>query len=116
PVAAALRETEEELGVPRASIEVLGTLNDYETRTGFQVCPIVGIIAPPLVLRPDAREVAEVIRVPLAHILDRANHRREEYEADGTLRRFHAIPFGPHVIWGATAGMIMNLCDWIEAR
>ena len=115
-VAAALRETEEELGLPRAGIEVLGALDTYETRTGFRVSPIVAIVRPPLVLHPDAREVAAVIQVPLAHLLDPANHRREEYEAGGRLRRFHAIVYGEHVIWGATAGMIMNLCDCIRAK
>jgi 8-oxo-dGTP pyrophosphatase MutT (NUDIX family) len=115
PVSAALRETEEELGVPRAGVEVLGALDDYETRTGFRVSPIVGIVRPPLVLRPDPREVAAVIQVPLAHLLDPANHRREEREAGGRIRRFHAIVYGEHVIWGATAGMIVNLCDWFKA-
>lgn len=114
PVAAALRETEEELGLPRANIEILGSLDPYETRTGFRVLPIVGAVLPPFVLRPDPREVADVFEVPLAYLLDRANHGREEYEAGGVMRRFHAIRFGPHVIWGATAGIIMNLCEWIE--
>lgn len=114
PIAAALRETEEELGLPRASIEIWGSLDLYETRTGFRVAPIVGAVSPPLVLRPDPREVAEVFEVPLAFLLDRANHRREEREAGGAMRRFHAIRFGPHVIWGATAGIVMNLCEWIE--
>jgi 8-oxo-dGTP pyrophosphatase MutT (NUDIX family) len=115
-VAAALRETEEELGLPRSGFEVLGQIDPYETRTGFKVAPVVGLIQPPLVVRPDPREVAEVFEVPLAYILDRANHRRDEYEAGGALRRFYAIPFGDHVIWGATAGIIMDLCDWIEGR
>jgi len=114
-IAAALRETEEELGLPGALIEVLGSLDVYETRTGFRVSPIVGLVRPPLVLRPDPREVAEVIAVPLGHILNRTNHARREFEAGGALRWFHVIPFGPHVIWGATAGMIMNLCDCVEA-
>jgi len=114
PIAAALRETEEELGLPRANIEVWGSLDAYETRTGFRVAPIVGIVSPPLVLRPDPREVAEIFEVPLAFLLDRANHRREEREAGGVMRRFHAIRFGPHLIWGATAGIVMNLCEWIE--
>lgn len=114
PIAAALRETEEELGLPRANIEVWGSLDAYETRTGFRVAPIVGVVFPPLVLHPDPREVAEVFEVPLAFLLDRANHRREEREAGGAMRQFHAIRFGPHVIWGATAGIVMNLCEWIE--
>lgn len=115
PIAAALRETEEELGLPQGLFEILGVLDAYETRTGFLVSPVVGIIAPPFTLRPDPREVAEAFQVPLAHILDRANHRREEREAGGVARRFHVIPFGPHVIWGATAGMIMSLCELLEA-
>lgn len=113
-VAAALRETEEELGLPPRNVEVWGRLDPYETRTGFLVSPVVGAISPPIALRPDPREVAEVFEVPLAYLVDRANHRQEERQAGGAMRRFYAIPFGPHVIWGATAGIVMNLCDWVE--
>jgi 8-oxo-dGTP pyrophosphatase MutT (NUDIX family) len=116
PVAAALRESEEELGISPAQVEILGALDIYETRTGFRVSPVVGLVAPPVVLRPDAREVAEVLQVPLAHLLERANHRRFEAQDGGTVRHFYAIPFGPHVIWGATAGMIMNLCEVMDLR
>jgi 8-oxo-dGTP pyrophosphatase MutT (NUDIX family) len=109
--AAALRETEEELGLPSHQIEIIGTLDLYETRTGFLVTPMVGLVAPPLILRPDPREVAEVIRVPLGHLLNRMNYRSEEREAGGKLRWFYSLPFGDYVIWGATAGMLVNLCE-----
>ena len=109
--AAALRETEEELGLPSHQIEIIGALDLYETRTGFLVTPLVGLVAPPLILRPDPREVAEVIRVPLGHLLNRLNYRSEEREAGGKLRRFYSLAFGDYVIWGATAGMLVNLCE-----
>lgn len=115
-VAAALRESEEELGLRPSQIEILGALDLYETRTGFRVSPLVGLLSPPLVLKPDPREVAEVLEVPLSHLLDPANHRRREFTAGGNPRSFYAIPFGGHMIWGATAGMLMNLCEVMSAE
>jgi len=112
--AAALRETEEELGLPRHQIEIIGMLDLYETRTGFLVTPMVGLVSPPLILRPDPREVAEAIRVPLGHLLNRLNYRNEQREAGGKLRRFYSLPFGDHVIWGATAGILVNLCERMD--
>lgn len=111
PEEAALRETEEELGLPRRRVALLGNLDPYETRTGFRVSPVVGLVRPPVRLRPDPVEVAEVFEAPLAFLLDPANHRRHETRAGGRRRTFYAIPFGPHFIWGATAGMLMNLYD-----
>lgn len=115
-VAAALRESWEELGLERGQIEILGALDSYETRTGFRVAPVVGLVAPPIALRPDPREVAEVLEVPLPHLLDPANYRRREFEAGGRPRRFYAIPYRHHMIWGATAGMLMNLCEVMSAE
>lgn len=114
--AAALRESEEELGLRPSQIEILGALDFYETRTGFRVSPLVGLLSPPLDLKPDPREVAEVLEVPLAHLLDPANHRRRDFTAGGQARSFYAIPFGGHTIWGATAGMLMNLCEVMRAE
>jgi 8-oxo-dGTP pyrophosphatase MutT (NUDIX family) len=111
PEDAALREAEEELGLSRDRVEIVGRLDPYETRTGFRVCPVVGLVRPPLALRPDPVEVAEVFEVPLAHILDPGNHRRVEAPAGGRVRTFYAIPFGDRVIWGATAGMLINLYE-----
>jgi 8-oxo-dGTP pyrophosphatase MutT (NUDIX family) len=114
PEDAALREAEEELGLARDRVEVTGRLDFYDTRTGFRVCPVVGLVRPPLALRPDPVEVAEVFEVPLAHILDPANHGRIDAPAGGRVRTFYAIPYGDRVIWGATAGMLINLYETLR--
>jgi 8-oxo-dGTP pyrophosphatase MutT (NUDIX family) len=110
----ALRETEEEIGLPRAGIEVVGRLDDYITGTGFLVAPIVGLIRPPYTLAPDPSEVEAVFEVPLAFFLDPANHRRESRMFNGVERRFYAMPYGDKYIWGATAAMLMNLYDLLR--
>lgn len=109
PLATALRETEEEIGLDRRHVTVIGHLDTYVTRTGFVVTPVVGIVTPPFTVRPDAHEVAEVFEVPLAYLLDPANHHRCSAVFEGVERHFYAIPFGQHFIWGATAGMLINL-------
>lgn len=109
PLATALRETEEEIGLDRRHVAVIGHLDTYVTRTGFVVTPVVGIVTPPFTVRPDAHEVAEVFEVPLAYLLDPANHHRCSAVFEGAERHFHAIPFDRYFIWGATAGMLMNL-------
>lgn len=109
PLHAALREAEEEIGLPASQVDVLGYLPEYRTGTGFRVIPVVARIRPPLVLRPDPFEVAEVFEVPLAFLLDPQNHERHEAHYRGALRAFHAMTYGPYFIWGATAGMIMSL-------
>jgi len=111
PVDTALRETEEEVGLARERVEVLGHLDTYVTRTGFRVTPVVGIVRPPFTLKPDPYEVAEVFEVPLSFILDPASRIRESREFKGALRHFWAFPYGDRYIWGATAGMLVNLCD-----
>lgn len=110
-VATALRETEEEIGLPRLHIEVLGHLDTYITRTGFRVVPVVAHIRPPFTLEPDPYEVADVFEVPLSFILDPASRRRESREFKGAQRHFWAFPYQDRYIWGATAGMLVNLCD-----
>jgi len=108
-VAAALRETEEEIGLPATHIKVIGRLDTYVTRTGFEVTPVVAMIEPPFNLSPDPHEVAEVFEVPLAFLMDPNNHQRHERELEGIKRFFYAMPYGDHFIWGATAGMIVDL-------
>lgn len=115
PAGAALRETEEEVGLPRDRIELVGQLDIYVTRTGFEVTPFVGIVAPPLAVRPDPYEVADVFEVPLSFIVDPANHQQGKRMHNGTLRRFYVIPFGDRYIWGATAGMLVNLSEVLRA-
>lgn len=106
----ALREAAEEVGLPPATIEVIGFLPDYRTGTGFRVTPVVGFVRPPLRLQPDPFEVAEAFEVPLAFLLDPANRRRHEIFWRGRRRRYFAMPYGERFIWGATAGIIVSLC------
>jgi 8-oxo-dGTP pyrophosphatase MutT (NUDIX family) len=115
PVHTALRETEEEIGLDRRRIEVLGLLPEYRTGTGFSVVPVVGLVQPPLELNPDSFEVAEVFETPLAFLLDPANRQRHSMEIGGVLRQYYAMPYRGYFIWGATAGMLVSLhrllCD-----
>ena len=109
PVAAALREAHEEIALPPAEVEVLGTLDTYETGTGYSITPVVGLVTPDLPLVPCEAEVAALFETPLAHLLDPANHQLLEAEWQGRLRRYYAIDWETHHIWGATAGIIVNL-------
>lgn len=109
PVAAALREAEEEIGLPPGAVEVLGLADRYHTGTGYAVHPVIGSIAPDLELRPNPDEVADMFEVPLAFALDPANHLLRETEWKGKLRRFYVIEWEGRMIWGATAGMLVNL-------
>lgn len=109
PMDTALRETEEEVGLSRKHVEILGFLPEYRTGTGFKVTPVVGLVSPPFDLSLDPFEVAEVFEVPLAFLLDPANHQRHELHYRGALRQYFAMPYGDYFIWGATAGMIRSL-------
>jgi 8-oxo-dGTP pyrophosphatase MutT (NUDIX family) len=110
PEAAALRETEEEIGLAPAGVDILGRLDDYVTVTGFHVTPVVALVEPPLDLNLDPFEVAEVFQVPLTFIMDVANHQRRSRITDQGLERwFYAIDYEGRVIWGATAAMLVNL-------
>lgn len=107
--ATALRETEEEIGVGPSHIEVVGELDLYETRTGFRITPVVGLVEPGFTLALDEFEVAEVFEVPLSFVLDPANHQKRSLVWRGAERHFYLLPYGGREIWGATAGMIVNL-------
>ena len=109
--AAALRETEEEIGLRQDRIRLAGRLDTYVTRTGFRIYPLVGFVTPPLVLVPDPQEVADVFEVPLDFLIDPANRRRESRLYQGRERFFWAIPYDGRYIWGATAGMVVNLSE-----
>lgn len=114
-LAAALREAWEEIGLCPGSVEVLGSFDRHETVTRFNVTPYVGLVAPGFAPRIDPGEVEEVFEVPLGFLLDPANrlvHRRRW--ASGW-RRYHAIPYGPHYIWGATARMLITLAGRLGA-
>jgi 8-oxo-dGTP pyrophosphatase MutT (NUDIX family) len=106
----ALREAEEEVGLARHFVEVVGAVDLYRTGTGFEITPVVGIVTPGFTTRADPREVADVFEVPLDHFLDEKNHRIDSRKvAEGRERRFYAMPYGERYIWGATAGMLKNL-------
>jgi 8-oxo-dGTP pyrophosphatase MutT (NUDIX family) len=107
--ATALREAEEETGLARARVQVIGRLPDFDIQTGFRVTPIVGWVEPPIELRPDPFEVADVFEVPLAFFLDPANHQRHRDELNGRIRHYFSMPYGDRNIWGATAGMLYSL-------
>ncbi|SLN34650.1 CoA pyrophosphatase [Oceanibacterium hippocampi] len=109
PVETALRETEEEVGLDRGRIDVIGVLQTYLTVTGFSVTPVVGRVTPPFALTADPNEVAEIFEVPLAFLMDPANHRRHSGFYNGLRRYWHAMPYNEYYIWGATAGMLMDL-------
>lgn len=115
PEAAALRETEEEVGLAPSCVELIGRLDTYVVRTGFEVTPVVGFVHPPFDVNPDPFEVAEVFEVPLAFILDRANHKRQSREFQGAQRFFYVMQFEERYIWGATAAMLVNLVDILDA-
>jgi 8-oxo-dGTP pyrophosphatase MutT (NUDIX family) len=111
----ALRETEEEIGLARGAIEILGSLPDHEMPSGFRITPVVGWIEPPFSLTLDPFEVASAFEVPLAHFLDARNYQRREYDFRGRHRHYLAIPFEGRYIWGATAGMLYSLCRALRA-
>ncbi len=108
PVMTALRETEEEIGLSRSRVEVLGLLPEYRTGTGFCVTPVVGLVKPPFTLRLDEFEVAAVFETPLEFLLDPDNHQRHSSEIRGKLRHYYAMPYEGYYIWGATAGMVVS--------
>lgn len=108
-IAAALRETHEEVGIPPAQVEPIGYLDAYATITGFRITPLVARIRPDYRLRLQPEEVAEAFEVPLAYLLDPANSEQVGAEFRGRMRHYWQIHFGRHHIWGATAAMILNL-------
>ncbi len=123
-VATALREACEEIGLESAEVEVLGSLPTYTTGTGFIVTPVVGLVRPGLALMPDPFEVAEVFEVPLAWLMNPANHQHHAVDIGGVRREFISIPWQGadaegqprrYFIWGATAAMLRNLYRFLSA-
>jgi 8-oxo-dGTP pyrophosphatase MutT (NUDIX family) len=112
--AAALREAEEEIGLAAPQVEIIGTLDQYQTSTGFRVTPFVGVIDPAWRPCPDPKEVEEVFETPLDFLMDPANRVRHRYERKGVRRYYYAMPWGDYYIWGATAGMLKGLSDRLE--
>lgn len=111
PEAAALRESTEEVGLPADRVRLIGRLDTYVTRTGFEVIPAVGLITPPFPVEPDSFEVAEVFEVPLAFFLAPENRQKHSRVYEGKSREYFAFPYGDYYIWGATAGMLVNLIE-----
>ena len=109
PLEAALRETEEEIGLSREHVQFAGYLDPHMVLSGYWITPVVGFVQPGFELRLDDREVASTFEVPLTHIFDRANHRSRERMLGTVPIRVHDIPFREHNIWGATAGILMAL-------
>jgi len=109
PAAAAIREAREEIGIEAPFIEPLGHLDWYRSATGYAISPLVGLVHPGYTLRPDPSEVTDVFEVPLAFLLDTANHQLHSRTWRGRERHYHAMPYGDRYIWGVTAGIIKNL-------
>lgn len=117
PIETALRETEEEIGLARRHVEVLGLLPEHVTGTGYRVTPVVALLAPPFDLTADPNEVADIFEVPLAFLMDGMRHQRLSYELPGGKgrRSFYAMPYERYFIWGATAAMLRNLFHFLRA-
>lgn len=110
PEDTALREAWEEIGMPRERVEIVGRDSVFHTPTGFAITPVIGVVPSGLPLVAREFEVADIFEVPLAHVLDSANHVRNASEFDGVRREYYEIPWaGEHRIWGVTAAMIVNL-------
>ena len=121
-VATALREAEEEIGLARQQVHVIGSMPEYRTVTYFDVTPVVALVRPPFALALDAHEVADAFEVPLAFLMTPANHQRHLFEVEGYRREFLSMPWPradgagePYFIWGATAAMLRNLYRFLSA-
>jgi len=111
PLAAALRETEEEIGLDRSFVRPVGYLDPYLSGSGYLIQPVVGVVEPGFALALNPVEVAGAFEAPLAFLLDEGNHELHACEWSGRLRQYYAIPFGDHYIWGVTAGILRNLFE-----
>ncbi|MDJ0826345.1 MAG: CoA pyrophosphatase [Rhodobacter sp.] len=113
--AAALREAEEEIGLPHASVDVLGTLPVHETVTGFRITPVLAHVSDEFDPIPEVGEVDEVFDVPLAHVTDRGRFQVQSRRWRGQRRHYYTVPFGPYYIWGATARILRGLAERMAA-
>lgn len=113
PAHTALRETSEETGIAPNHVDVIGFLETYQTSTGYRVAPAVGIVSPTFTLAPDGGEVEDVFEVPLRFLMDSENHELHSRPWRGSRRYYYAMPYEDRYIWGATAGMLRNLYDWL---
>jgi 8-oxo-dGTP pyrophosphatase MutT (NUDIX family) len=109
PVATALREAHEEIGLDPALVEPLGFLDSYRTGTGYCITPVVALVDPGFALTLNGDEVVDAFEVPLPFLMDARNHQVHVRELGGRERRFYAMPYGDRFIWGATAGILRNM-------
>lgn len=114
--AAALREAQEEIGMPPDLPQVLGCLPEHETVTGFRVTPVIAVLEQQFKVVPEPGEVDEVFQVPLAHLMNPESYSIESRIWRGARRYFFVVPFGPYYIWGATARMLRGLAERMESR
>jgi 8-oxo-dGTP pyrophosphatase MutT (NUDIX family) len=115
PVETALREAEEEIGLDRGYVRPLGYLDPYLSSSNYFVLPVVAAVRPGAPLAPNPTEVAEVFEVPLAFLMDEANHELHAREWRGGIRQYYAMPFGRRYIWGVTAGILRNMYERLYA-
>ncbi len=114
PEETALREAEEEIGLPRRQVELVGRLSTQDTGTGYRVMPVVGLVTPPLALVPAPAEVAEVFEVKLDFVLDSANHNLETRIIGGMERETSVMRHDRFFIWGLTARLLKELSDMLR--
>jgi len=114
-IATALREAQEEVALTPSTVEILGTLPQHETVTGFIVTPVLGLVTTPFSPRPEPGEVDEAFFAPFSHVTDPMQYRIEGRRWRGQRRLYYAVPFGPYYIWGATARMLRGLADQVSA-
>jgi 8-oxo-dGTP pyrophosphatase MutT (NUDIX family) len=115
PTAAALREAQEEIGLPPGAVRIIGSLPVHRTVTAFAVTPVLAFAETVFDERPEAGEVDEVFRVPLSYLADPGSYRIEARVWQGHARRYYAVPYGPYYIWGATARILRGLADRMSA-
>ncbi|MGB3723785.1 MAG: CoA pyrophosphatase [Pacificimonas sp.] len=115
-VETALREAEEEVALRPADVEIIGRIDDYSTGTGYRITPIIGIVPSGLTLVPEEAEVSDIFELPLSRALSAAHHIEDEAEWRGAMRRYYRVDWQPQNVWGATAGIIVNLTRILEAR
>lgn len=108
-IAAALREAEEEIALPRSMVKIAGRAGDYVTGTGFHITPIVGVVQPDVPLTPNPQEVDAIFEAPLSLLLNHSNYQRHRVEWEGHLREFYELYWQDFRIWGVTAAILLNL-------
>ncbi len=111
PEEAALRETEEEIGMSRRFVETVGRMPDYISGTGFRIKPVLAVVRPGFTLTPNPAEVDEVFEVPLSFLMNPANHSRGSRMFQGRERFFYEMPYGERYIWGITAGIVRSIYE-----